>query len=278
MVSIVGDDPNLDFFPNEYDKRKGIHGAVPLDEKIHADVAMPKLIKKADEVESSQINLQNRIDEDISAPKKLIDRINAELLAIDDMLNDPKCNFSLVLQQAYRVLDLLQRLTSRNDKSYSLDKEPEIWDQVQQLKGSYNTWQVMVTAIVTGVLSGISGLVGIAAVFPGTPAGQALADASPKLFSAFANADGAKTIRDISDATQKFSQGTGSIQKLVGDTDEAKRVVYNYMMQEYQRKQNDRNESSRQARDQGSAALNNCRSVMEALHRVFESILKGTTA
>lgn len=248
---------------------------VAQDDRIY-DFALPTLEKTA-KSEDSTISLENRIDVNIDEPRSLIDRINGELLMIDEMLLDPKCDFAMVLQQAYRVLDLLQRLAARSDKTYALDKEPELWEQVQELKGSFNTWKVLAVAIISGVLTAAGGFLSIASIIPGTAAGQGLANAAPNVFGFLSDANNSKAISSVGEGAKLFGQGSDVFRQIFNNTDEAKRVVHNYLLQDLQRKQSDRSSAAKEARDLGTAAMSNCRAAMTEFHRVFESIMKGTT-
>src|ERR1700733_12603058 len=131
---------------------------VHLDEKIHNSIAIPFLEESgAIKKESNPRPLENRVDADVSAPKPLLERIDEELERMDHMLQDPLRDPALILQQAYRIIGLLQRRTAQTEKLHVLDTEPALWENIQKLKGSYNAWDVLATALLSGVLTGAGG-------------------------------------------------------------------------------------------------------------------------
>ena len=249
--------------------------AAPIDNKIEAITLAPKstipaIEEGTDEVEAPSIPEEIRVEDEILPPKSWTERVNEELLRMDEMLLDPHCDPALKLQQAYRILDMLFRRAAKSEKEYTLDKEPLIWEDVKKLKGSFNTWTVLGTAVASGILTGAGGFLSIGSAVPGTKAGMGLAAAAPKLFQFFGNANNGKLLSTISGGVSGVGHSFDVFGKMFGNSDEAKRVVYNYVIEEGKRKMGDRQDAFRQDRDAGTGAINNCRSVAEAFHRAIE--------
>lgn len=246
-----------------------------LDEKIHDKVAVPIFEESGSIKEKSDsISLDNRIETDICPPKPLLERINDELELFDKMLNDPSVDPALILQQAFRIIELLQKRLAHAEKSQVLNKDSELWEDVQKLKGTYNAWDVLATALISGLLTTAGGFTTIASVLPGTTAGQSLAAAFPDVLQFFADANNAKTLTNVGDGMKGVGQGSDIFQRIFSNGDEAKRVVLNYLIENGKRKQSDSQDAYRGAREQVHGANNQSRSVAQTFHDTILALLK----
>ena len=252
--------------------------SLQLDEKI-ANVAMPVLVENdaLEECNTISTPLENRIDANVFAPKPLIDRINEELERMDAVLQDPFCPPELKVQQSLRVLELLQRLQAKWEKLYALGKDPEIWEDVQKLKGSYQTWSLLATSLISGISTVAGGFTIMASVVPGTAAGKSLANALPKAFQFFADANNAKSLASVGEGIKGVGQGSDVFQKLFSNGDQAKQVVLNYLIEDAKRKRSECQDAARHARDQGDGASNTRRTTAQTAHTAFEAMVKGTS-
>jgi hypothetical protein len=255
---------------NKYEAYSTSKVGMPLDVKIsHISTSILE--------EKNSISSENRIDADIIAPKPLLKRIDEELEQMDEMLNNPFCDPALILQQAYRIVELLQRRTVQTEKLHVLETEPELHKDVQKLKGSFNSWEVLATALISGLLTAAGGLTTIASAVPGTTAGQSLAASFPDIFQFLADANNAKTLVSVGEGMKGVGQGSDVFQRIFNNGDEAKRVVLNYLIENSKRKQSDYQDASRGARDHVHGAQNHCHTVAETFHRAIESVLKGAS-
>lgn len=228
---------------------------------------------------SLNTNLSNQPpqqDTTVEHPQTVQDTLNVQLTKLDNMLEDPNCDHSRVLEQAYKILMLMSRLLGQTEKEYVLDQEPELYAQVKELKGTYNTWTVLAITIASGSLTIAGGFVGMGAAIPGTALGQTMGNAAPNALGWLSNADWAKKLANIGQGMGGVGQGTGAFGKLAGDSNEAKRSFCHIVIEEIKRKRSDRYDASQQMRNQSDAAANNCRQSAQASHSTAMQIMQAT--
>lgn len=203
----------------------------------------------------------------------ILDTLNTELVALDKLREDPNCDHSRVLEQAYNVIRLMSRLLGNMEKEYVLDNEPELFVKVKELKGSYNTWMVVALTIASSSIIIGGGGTNMFAAIPGTSLGAAMGNAAPNTLGWLGNADWAKTLGSLGTGLGAVGQGTGGFTSLFNNSNEAKRVVVQVMIEELKRKRGDRDDAARQQRDQCSSAGNHCGQAIQAAHNAAQQIL-----
>lgn len=201
--------------------------------------------------------------------------LNAELVKMDKLLENPNCDHRNVLDQAYKIMILLNRKLAITEKNYVLDQEPELWAKVKELKGTYNTWTVLTVTVLSGGLSIAGGFIGIGSAIPGTAMGTGLSNASPKLFSFLSNTAWAQKLSSIGQGVGGAGQGVGAFGKLAGDNEEAKRTFIQFAIEEMKRKGSDRQEAYRQSRDQSHGAINSWQSAAQQGHQTAMRVLEA---
>lgn len=188
---------------------------------------------------------------------KIQDTLNNQLIKLDQLLADPNFDHSRILEQALKVIMLMSRLLGNMEKTYVLDNESEVYGKVKELKGTYNTWTVLLITIASGTLTAGGGLV---------KAGSAI----PK-FAAWTD-----TLKNFGDATSATGQGTGAFSSLANNTNEAKRAVCQVMLEEVKRKRNDRDDAAKQKRNELESASNLSRDAIRQFHDAAQQILGRT--
>lgn len=205
---------------------------------------------------------------------KIEEEINTQLTSLDTLLLDPKADFRIVLEQAYKILMLMSHRLRQTNHRYVMDQEPELFAQVSELKGTYGSWQVLAITIASGSLSIVGGLVGAGAAIPGTGFGQAMANQAPNALGWLSAADWGKKLTAIGGGIGSVGQGTGTFGKIGSDSNEAKRVFCNVLIEEIKRKRSDREDASRQNREQCSSASGSWRQAMEAAHQASMQVMQ----
>ena len=203
------------------------------------------------------------------------DTLNSELVRLDKLLEDPNFDHSRVLEQAFKVIQLMSRMLGNMEKEYVLDHEPELFAKAKELKGTYNTWSVLALTIVSSSVTIAGGFVGMGSAIPGTSLGQTMGNAAPNALGWLGSADWAKKLADIGQGMGAVGQGTGGFSSLLNNSNEAKRVVFQIMIEEVKRKRGDRDDAARQMRDQSYSAANNCRQAVQAAHNAAQQVLSG---
>jgi hypothetical protein len=203
----------------------------------------------------------------------VLDTLNTQLVEMDKLLNDPNFDHGRVLEQALKVLMLMSRLLGKTEKEYVLNNETELFAQVKEMKGTYNTWSVLAVTIASGSLTIAGGFVGMGAAIPGTSLGQSIGSSAPNALGWLSNADWAKKLGGIGQGIGSVGQGTGSFSSLLNNSNEAKRAFCHVVIEEVKRKRSDRDDASRQMRDQANAASSNCRQALQAVHNAASQIL-----
>lgn len=203
----------------------------------------------------------------------VVQTLNVELTAMDNLLNDPNCDHGRVLEQAYRVLMLMSRMLGQTEKLYVLDQEPELYAQVKKLKGTYNTWTVLAITIVSGSLSIGGGFIGIGAAIPGTSLGELAANSAPNTLGWLSNLQWGKNLSKVGQGVGGVGTGTGAFGSLASNSAESKRALCNYVIEEIKRKRSDREEATRQQRGQVDSASNNCKQTAQAAHQAASNLL-----
>lgn len=231
----------------------------------------------------SKDNLPIEKEQPVSEEKTSDDVLKVELSKLDDMLSS-KGDFRNLLAQVYKVMLVLHRLGSREDKAYALDKEVEMQVEIKKVKDSYNSWPVLVITCVSGGLTIAGGVVGIFGAFPGTLVGDALGKLPmmKSFFDVSGAADKAKRASELATKISSFSgglssvgQGTGAFGKLFDNKDEANRAVLQFALQQMQRKNEDRSRSSNDEGQQGRDAIRNLSQIESEAHNTAAKILEG---
>lgn len=207
------------------------------------------------------------------ASSTVLDTLNTQLVQMDKLLNDPDFDHARVLEQALKVLMLMSRLLGKTEKEYVLKNQTELFVQVKEMTGTYNTWPVLAVTIASGTLTIAGGLASIGAAIPGTAIGQKMANAAPNALGWLSDANSAEKISGIGQGIGYVGQGMGGFSSLLNNSNEAKRAFCHVMIEEVKRKRGDRDDASRQMRDQASAAANNCRQAMQAAHNAVSQVL-----
>ncbi|NGX43590.1 MAG: hypothetical protein K940chlam7_01888, partial [Chlamydiae bacterium] len=73
-----------------------------------------------------------------------------QVVKLEQLINDPNCEFRSILHQIYKVATVLHRLSNRENKIYAQNKELEMFAEVKNVKGTYNNWKVVTITIVSG--------------------------------------------------------------------------------------------------------------------------------
>ncbi|ADI38321.1 hypothetical protein [Waddlia chondrophila] len=206
---------------------------------------------------------------------KVLDTLNAELSRMDQLLEDPNCDHARVLEQAFKVIQLMSRMLGNMEKEYVLDQESVLFVKAKELKGTYNTWSVLALTIVSSSVTIGGGFVGMGAAIPGTTLGQTLGNASPNALGWLGNAAWAKKLGSIGQGMGAVGQGSGGFTSLMNNSNEAKRTVFQVVIEEVKRKRGDRDDAARQMRDQSYSAANNCRQAIQAIHQAAQQILSA---
>lgn len=201
------------------------------------------------------------------------DTLNSELVRLDKLLDDPNFDHSRVLEQALRVIQLMSRMLGNLEKEYVLDNEPELFAKAKELKGTYNTWSVLALTIVSSSITIAGGFVSMGSAIPGTSLGQTMGNAAPNTLGWLGNADWAKKLGSIGQGMGSVGQGTSGFTSLFNNSNEAKRVFVQVMIEEIKRKRGDRDDAVRQMRDQSYSTANNCRQAIQAAHNAAQQIL-----
>ncbi len=212
---------------------------------------------------TATIETQNTVDQ----------TLNVELTAMDELLNNPNRDHGRVLEQAYRVIMLMSRMLGQTEKLYVLDQEPQLYAQVNKLKGTYNTWTVLAITIASGSLSIAGGFVGMGAAIPGTSLGQVMGNAAPNTLGWLSNAQWGKNLSNVGQGLGGVGTGTGAFGSLANNTSESKRAFCNHIIEEIKRKRSDREEATRQQRNQIDSASNNCKQAAQAVHSAITNLL-----
>ncbi len=199
--------------------------------------------------------------------------LNSELVRLDKLLDDPNIDHSRVLEQAFKVIQLMSRILGNMEKEYVLENEPALFAKVKELKGTYNTWSVLALTIVSSGITMGGGFVSMGSAIPGTTLGQTMGNSAPNALGWLSNTAWAKKLADIGQGMGAVGQGSGGFTSLMNNTNEAKRAVFQVMIEEIKRKRGDRDDAARQNRDQSYSAANNCRQTIQATHNAASQIL-----
>lgn len=181
--------------------------------------------------------------------------ISIELAKLEQML-EVKSEAREMLSQMYRILTLLYRMNARNDKKYALDKEPEIWAEMANVKASYNNRSVVAFKIITGGIQFVAGAIGIGGAF----------------------SQSAQAWANISQATGMGAQLPSAISTILGEKSEANRSVYSFMQQVLQKKQEDRNRSTADSEQKTQQVLNEGKQAEKEASEVVRSILYNSAS
>ncbi len=219
-----------------------------------------------------------------TSPKNApVDIISVEFKHLDEIMSS-KSEFRNILAQIYKIMTLLHRLGSREDKTYSLDKEIEMTAQIKVIKESYNSWPVLVITCISGALTIGGGVVGIFGAFPGTAVGDALGKIPGigSLFDVSGAADKAKAASELASKITGFGssvgsigQGAGVFGKLFENRDEASRAAEQFWMQQLQRKHEDRQRSSTDEAQQGRDSIRNLAQIEAEAHNTAARMLES---
>ncbi len=201
--------------------------------------------------------------------------LDSQLINLDKLIDDPNFDHSRVLEQALKVIMLMSKLLGNMDKNYVIDNESELFAKVNELKGTYNTWTVLVITIASSSLQIGGGFIGVGSAVPGTKLGEFASSKAPNALGWLSNADWGKTLQGIGQGTVTVGQGSGALSSLTNNTNEAKRAFCQVILEEIKRKRNDSNDASRQKRNEVDSASNNCKDVIGRAHGAAQAVLQG---
>lgn len=162
-----------------------------------------------------------------------------------DLANDRK-----MMAAIYTIQIFLYRKAANEDAKYALDKEPEIWIEMTNIKNTYNNWSVVVFKITGGVIQIAAGVIGGGGAF--TQSAQMWANVS----QAVGTSAGLPT----------------AISSILGEKSEANRSVYTFMQQTLQKKQEDRKRSSNEGEQKIQQLLNEERQQEKERSEMIRSI------
>lgn len=172
-----------------------------------------------DTLTSTQPPIKN--EEPIETKKTEPSKVSIELAKLDQML-EAKCDVRYMLSQIYKICILLYRKNALEDKKYSLDKEPELFAEMDNIKSTYNNRGVVAFKIISGGIQFVAGAIGVGGAF----------------------ATAAQTWAGVSQALGTSAGLPSAISTILGEKSEANRSVYSFMQQTLQKKQEDRKRSS----------------------------------
>ncbi|MFQ5729198.1 MAG: hypothetical protein ACE5GN_02415 [Waddliaceae bacterium] len=245
--TITGSYPNEPFFdpynPQDPPSEK-VHYCVMTTKKIAKDVFSKQNPAPAQPEPLDDDNQDCVIDIDITPSNEPVDIVENELSKITAMLKNPKCDIRVLIDQICRIAMALHRQGALENKTYVLDKELELSLEISNVKNTYNGWKVLTITIVSGGVTILGGVIGIAGVVPGTAAGSALAGMAPKVLSVFGNAGAKTAFSSISGGMGGIGQGTGAFGKIFENQSEAERAVHQFILNQGQTKLGDRNQAS----------------------------------
>lgn len=205
------------------------------------------------------------------AVSKLDNQLEQIFNNFDLQLQNPNADYSRVMEQAFKVIMLLMRKFARTDKEYVLDKGPQLLEEIARIKSTYNNKLNLAITVISSSITIAGGLTGLSGAFPGTDAGKYLA--KMPLLSSFADAGFGKTLKGWSKGMSGIGQGSGAFGGIFKENFEAKRIVYQFDLEEGKRKRQDRQESAAQSQQTRQQALRDAKEVMQSLHQVASQIL-----
>lgn len=219
------------------------------------------------------------------APITAEEILTLEFKSLDEIMSS-KHEFRNILAQIYKIMTLLHRMGSRDDKTYALDKELEMTVQIKVVKDSYNSWPVLVITCISGSLTIGGGVFSIFGAFPGTAAGDFLGTLPGigSFFDVSGAADKTKAASELASKISGFGQGVGSIgqgtgvfSKLFENKDEAARTVEQFWLQQLQRKHEDRNRASQEDSQQAKEAQRKLSQAEDAFHNIATQMTQTRT-
>jgi len=223
---------------------------------------------------STDINDTQQITEQplVSEPKKGTDIVQVELQNLTQLMNDSEPQFRNILSQIYKVMTLLHRLGSKENKNYALNKELTMQVEIKKIKNTYNAWGMLAITVLSAGVTIAGGVVGIFSALPGTAAGEDLAKLG-SVFASFKNKDFAKNISSISQAISGIGQGTGVFGKIFENKNEAERAVLQFHQSQLQRKHEDSNRAYSEENQLAREALRKSSEAESAANNIITSII-----
>ena len=207
------------------------------------------------------------------AVSKLDNQLEQLFNNFDLQLKNPNADYSRLMEQAFKVIMLLMRKSARTDKEYVLNKGPQLLEEITRIKSTYNNKFNLAITVISSSITIAGGLTGLSGAFPGTVAGEYLATKMPAVFSSFADAGFGKTLNGWSKGMSGIGQGSGAFGGIFKENFEAKRIVYQFDLEEGKRKRQDRQESAAQSQQAQREALSKAMQALESTHRAASQIM-----
>jgi len=171
---------------------------------------------------------------------------------LQELMDEPNTDFMRVMEQAYKVLLLLNRRAARTDKMYAQDKEPEIRMHIHDVKGTFNRKDVLAIQCFFAGLTILGGFATMGSLVP-LPLG-------------------AETLKGAGTALGQIGQGGGSIGNAFANNAESQRKVCEFELEESKRRRGDRDDSERKNADQQRQALSDWKSMARTVNEAFKQM------
>jgi hypothetical protein len=186
--------------------------------------------------------------------KSMEDKVEHYLENFEELLNKPEVDHAKLMDQMLRVVTVLMRLSAKNNKHYSLDRDVEVWMHVNNVKGTFGSRTTFALNIVGACFTIIGGFAGVASAFPGTAAGNYFANTSFSFLSGTAQDQGAR-LHNLSSVITQCSQVPYKFGEVNNEANQAERTSGNAHLEGAKNKGQDSKESHRRDLQQQDRAL-----------------------